>query len=171
MTTLITIRGNSGSGKTTLALALQKKLGPNYLLISQDMIRREMLYVKDGPKTPAISLLTTLLLYGKDNCPFIILEGILNASWYAPLFEVATTTFSTNLFAYYYDLPFIETFRRHQTKSTASDFGEPEMKRWWTEKDLVPQLHETILTAKLSLDQTLELIWQDLAQTTDTIEL
>lgn len=40
---LIILRGNSGSGKTTVAKALQKKLGRNTMLISQDEVRRNML--------------------------------------------------------------------------------------------------------------------------------
>ena len=53
---IIILRGNSGSGKTTVAKELQKKLGYGTLLISQDAIRREMLYVKDGLGTKANSL-------------------------------------------------------------------------------------------------------------------
>lgn len=54
---LIILRGNSGSGKTTTAKALQKKFGHGTMLISQDVVRREMLFVKDGPDTEAIKLL------------------------------------------------------------------------------------------------------------------
>ena len=46
MSKLIVLRGNSGSGKTTIAKALQKKLGHNTMLISQDEVRRNMLWVK-----------------------------------------------------------------------------------------------------------------------------
>ncbi len=40
---LIILRGNSGSGKTTIAKELQWKFGRNTMLISQDVIRRDML--------------------------------------------------------------------------------------------------------------------------------
>ena len=46
---LIVLRGNSGSGKTSVARDLQEHYGRNTLLISQDMVRREMLKAKDGP--------------------------------------------------------------------------------------------------------------------------
>ena len=42
MKQLIILRGNSGSGKTTTAKALRKHLA-NSLLISQDVVRRDML--------------------------------------------------------------------------------------------------------------------------------
>ncbi len=54
---IIIIRGNSGSGKKTVAKELQRKFGRGTLLISQDVIRREMLWVKDGMGTKAVSLL------------------------------------------------------------------------------------------------------------------
>lgn len=164
MTTLIILRGNSGSGKTTVANALQKELGPHCLLLSQDVIRREMLYVKDGPETPAISLLTTLLRYGKKHCSFIILEGILRSEWYAPLFETITQEFPI-LLAYYYDLPFLETVQRHQTKKEVS-FNEDDMKQWWKEQDTVSQLNETILTKQMSVDEVLKKILFDITNST-----
>ena len=45
MKKLVILRGNSGSGKTTVARALQRKIGFNTMLISQDEIRRNMLWV------------------------------------------------------------------------------------------------------------------------------
>lgn len=39
---LIILRENSGSGKSTVAKELQQKLGRGTLLISQDLVRREM---------------------------------------------------------------------------------------------------------------------------------
>lgn len=84
---LIILRGNSGSGKTTTAKELQKKFGHGTMLISQDVVRREMLYVKDGLDTAAAQLLLELALYGKKHCSIIILEGILNSKWYYRLFE------------------------------------------------------------------------------------
>ena len=50
--------------KTTLAKELQKKLGHGTLRISQDVIRREMLWVKDGLGTNTFSLLLDLIIYG-----------------------------------------------------------------------------------------------------------
>lgn len=46
MPKLIVLRGNSGSGKTTVAKELQKRFGRNTMLISQDVVRRDMLKEK-----------------------------------------------------------------------------------------------------------------------------
>ena len=48
MSKLIILRGNSGSGKTTIAKELQKQFGRNTMVISQDVVRRDMLKVRDG---------------------------------------------------------------------------------------------------------------------------
>ena len=60
MSTLIILRGNSASGKSSAAGILQKQLGANTLLISQDRVRREMLWTPDGKDTKALPLMITL---------------------------------------------------------------------------------------------------------------
>lgn len=75
----MSLRGNSGSGKTTAAEALQKKFGRNTMVISQDVVRRDMLWVRDGTGTAALPLLILLLQYGKQNSEVTILENIWNS--------------------------------------------------------------------------------------------
>ena len=58
---IIILRGNSGSGKTTVARVLQKKFGYNTMMISQDEIRRNILWVKDGVDTKALPLMIELI--------------------------------------------------------------------------------------------------------------
>lgn len=74
MSKLVIIRGNSGSGKTTTAKALQHRLGRNIMVLSQDVIRREILWVKDGFGTEALPLLMDMLQYGYHHCETVILE-------------------------------------------------------------------------------------------------
>ncbi|MGI1806478.1 AAA family ATPase, partial [Exiguobacterium sp. TDN 0502] len=83
---LIVIRGNSGSGKTTLAKALQLTL-PDSILLSQDVIRREMLSVKDGPGNPAIRWIEELVLLADGRHATILLEGILAQDWYGEMID------------------------------------------------------------------------------------
>jgi predicted kinase len=147
MCRLIILRGNSGSGKTTIAKELQRKFGSNTLLISQDAIRREMLMVSDGPDTPALPMLEDLLRYGRAHCETIILEGIMVSDWYRPLFELAKVLFGKNIYAYYFDIPFEETLKRHETRAKSSEFGEEAMREWWVEKDYSDVLDETPITA------------------------
>ena len=58
---LIMLRGNSGSGKTTVAKELQKLFGRGTMVLSQDMIRREVLKERDGIDPPALPLIKQLL--------------------------------------------------------------------------------------------------------------
>lgn len=51
MKKLIVLRGNFASGKTTVAKELQMHFGRITMLISQDVVRRDMLCVKDGETT------------------------------------------------------------------------------------------------------------------------
>jgi hypothetical protein len=131
------------------------------MLISQDVVRREMLFVKDGPDTEASQLLLELTLYGKNNCNIVILEGILNSKWYKNLFENLLDMFKDQIFAYYFDIPFEETLNRHQQKPNAHEFGEKEMKRWWNEKDLLDIIPEALLHKELYLNEIVDKIYQD----------
>lgn len=161
MSKLIILRGNSGSGKTTLARALQHKFGRNTMVISQDVIRRDMLWVKDGIGTEALPLLITLLQYGKAHSEIVVLEGILYSDYYKELFQIAVREFSPEIYAYYYDLPFEETLHRHQSKLNCHEFGETEMRRWWREKDYIGFIPEKTLSADTSLEDALEMIYQE----------
>lgn len=163
MSALIIIRGNSGSGKSSVAKALQKKLGRNTLVIPQDTVRREMLWAHDGKDTAALPLLITLLNYGHAHCEYVILEGILNADWYRPLFESAVKLFKSRIFAYYYDISFEETLKRHQTKEKKSEFGETEMRQWWNEKDFIQIIPEKVFKEDVSLEDAVNTIMKEVS--------
>lgn len=164
MSKLVIIRGNSGSGKTTVAKGLQKKLGHGTMLISQDVVRREMLYVKDGEKPKVEELLFQLAMYGKNNCDVVILEGILNSKWYNNLFERLLKEFENNIFAYYFDIPFEETLERHKQKPNAHEFGEAEMREWWHEKDLLQCIPETLLGQELEKDEIINMMYEKVTE-------
>ena len=161
MNKLILIRGNSGSGKTPLAKELQQRFGKASLLISQDLVRRQMLNVRDGENCPAIPLLKNLVEYGHDNYEITILEGILYTGFYKSFFEEIARLFGDNIFAYYYDIPFEETLRRHQTKSNKDDLGEAEMRDWWIEKDFIGFISEKPIYKNESLEEVAEKIYSE----------
>lgn len=161
MPKLIVLRGNSGSGKTTAAKALQERFGPNTMLISHDMVRMQMLHVwgREGVLR-SLPLLVELLRYGRRHSEVTILEGILPAGDYGPLFEAALEAYGPDIFAYYYDLPFEETLLRHRTKPNRNDFGEEEMRRWWLGRDLLPMISETLLGPEVGLEEAVERIYR-----------
>ena len=148
MSKLIILRGNSGSGNTTVAKELQKKFGRNTMIISQDMVRREILKVNDGPMTEALPLM----------------QGIMYADWYQPLFECAIREFGNEIYAYYFELPFEETLRRHQARLKSNEFGEEEMRGWWREKDYIGFVKEDVITAEETLESVVERVYENIAQ-------
>lgn len=153
---LIVLRGNSGSGKTTVSKELQKRFGRNTMLISQDMVRLQMLYAKDAEALP---LIIQLLKYGRQNSDITILEGILDSEVYESLFETAVKEYGADIFAFYYDLPFEETLRRHATKPNRAEFGEQDMRRWWKEKDYTNVIPEKTITRDMSISDTVDMIY------------
>ena len=163
---LIILRGNSGSGKTSVAKALQRKFGPNTMLISHDMVRMDILHVwgADGI-IKSEPLMIQLLKYGKENSEVTIMEGILPAKEYAELFETAVRVYKQDVFAYYYDIPFEETLLRHSTKPNRNDYGESDIRRWWKETDLLTMISETALHKEASLQDAVELIYDQVTKT------
>lgn len=159
MRKLIVLRGNSGSGKTTIAKELQKRFVKNTMIISQDVIRRDMLNVKDGENTLVLPLMKELLAYGNRHSDIVILEGIMYADWYRSLFELAIQLYGERVYAYYFDLPFEETIRRHQTKPNCHEFGEEAMRRWWREKDYSDVLNEVCITDEKDMESIVKDIY------------
>lgn len=160
---LILLRGNSGSGKTTLAHMLQRKLGRGTLVISQDVIRRDMLWARDTKDGPAVPLLINLVQYGRQHCEYVILEGILFSEIYEVLFRCIQSEYSAeDIHAYYYDIPFEESLRRHETKPNRADFGSEAMRDWWKEKDYIGYLPEKILTQTMTLEEAATRILADI---------
>ncbi len=165
MTKLIILRGNSGSGKTTIARLLQQEFGEGTLLVSQDVVRREMLRVKDTDHNLSIDLIKKIAMYGKNRCPYAIVEGILATSRYRSMLLDLIEYFDGKAFVYYFDLPFAETLARHQKRANRHEFGESELRQWWLEKDLLDNgynLNEQIITRKDSKETIVKKITADL---------
>jgi adenylate kinase family enzyme len=161
---LIIIRGNSGSGKTTIAKRLQHELGYGTMLVSQDVLRREILRVKDGPDNPSIQLIYDTVLYGNRIGYDVILEGILATKHYGKMLNELLRNFDGDTFAYYFDLPFEETLKRHKTKPNTNDYGEAEMKQWWNDKDYLAIKQEKHFDHKQSEDQIVQTILEDIRE-------
>ncbi|MFS0615345.1 kinase [Lederbergia ruris] len=159
---LIIIRGNSGSGKTTTAKRLQNHLGHGTLLVSQDVVRREMLKVHDREGNLAIDLIRQIAEYGKGKCKFVIVEGILYKSLYGRMLKNLIQFYNQQSYTYYFDLSFEETVSRHNSSSKKAEFGEESLRNWWRPHDYLGVDRETILTNNMSQNDVLELILNQL---------
>ncbi|MCD7840247.1 MAG: AAA family ATPase [Erysipelotrichaceae bacterium] len=159
---IIILRGNSGSGKTTIGRILQQYYGSNTMLICQDIIRRQLLRVKDGENCPAIDMLINLVEYGYKHNNVVILEGILRNEWYAPLFDKIVELYQNNIYAYYFELSFDETVRRHALRSQHSEFGRKELQKWFKPHNYIYTIEEKLIYEDESVDQILHNIFFDI---------
>ena len=103
-----------------------------------------------------------LVRYGAAHSEVTVLEGILPARDYGPLFDACAEAFGREICAYYYDLPFEVTLRRHATKPNRASFGEEEMRRWWQAHDLLAQFRETVFDETVTLEDALARILRDI---------
>lgn len=161
--TLIIIRGNSGSGKTTTAKCLQNNLGRGTLLVSQDVVRRDMLKVQDREGNLSIDLIRQTAEYGKDKCEFIIVEGILYERRYGEMLKNLIQFYDNKVYTYYFDLTFDETVARHNSREKKMEFGEESLRAWWNPNDYLGVDGEVRLTDEMTLDDVLELILNQLS--------
>lgn len=155
---LIIIRGNSGSGKTTTAKSLQNHLGRGTLLVSQDVVRREMLKVHDREGNLSIDLISQIAEYGKGKCEFVIVEGILDKSRYGEMLQNLIQFYNEKTYTFYFDLSFEETIVRHNSRSKKMDFGEDSLRAWWNPSDYLGVDGEKILTNDMAQNDVLNLI-------------
>ncbi len=158
---LIILRGNSGCGKTSTARLLQRQLGYGTMLVSQDMVRREILRVKDSESNPAIQLIYDLCMYGNNVGYTVILEGILSNKKYGAMLHQLLNDFQGEKLIYYFDVSFEETVRRHATKPNAYEFGESEMRQWWKDQDILGVPGEQRIGEKLTQAGVIDMIHRD----------
>ena len=69
------------------------------------------------------------------------------------------STLFNKTYAFYFDISFEETLRRHQFKADKRhEFGEKEMKEWWLDHDTLDITNETLIPGSLTEAEVLALI-------------
>ena len=131
------------------------------MLVSQDMVRREMLRVKDSESNPAIQLMYDLCMYGNKVGYTVILEGILSNKKYGAMLHRLLNDFQGEKLIYYFDISFEETVRRHATKPNAHEFGESEMRQWWKDQDVLGVPGERRIGEQLTQVEIIDMICRD----------
>lgn len=102
------IRGNSGSGKSTIAQRIRDELGEKIMFLQQDVLRRDILKLKDKEGNPVIGLIEQLALYGKKTGYDVLLGGILSEHKYGSMLRDIIGEFEES-YVYYMEVPFNET--------------------------------------------------------------
>ncbi|WP_246079871.1 kinase [Nonomuraea mesophila] len=158
-TQLIVLRGNSGSGKTTVARAIRDAYGRRGLaIVSQDLLRREILRELDEPGGVNIGLIDTVTRYALGHGHHVVLEGILTAARYGDMLTALRRGHPGRCHFFYLDVSFEETLRRHTTRPQSREFGADLMRGWYVERDLLPGARETVIGQASSLEETVRCI-------------
>lgn len=157
-TRLIILRGNSGSGKTTVARAVRTRYGRGCALVEQDYFRRIVLREHDVDGGIAPALIAQTVRFALDHGYHVVLEGILARARYGAMLTDLCRTHRGRTAAFYLDIPWEETLRRHATRPQAAEFGEAEMRKWYLPHDLLGIDEERIVDQGLSLAETVELV-------------
>lgn len=159
-TRLIVIRGNSASGKSAAAAEIRSRVGRG-LAISQDNLRRVVLRERDIPGGANVELIDLTARLAMSRGFHVVIEGILRADHYGAMLTSLVSDYTGRAFAYYLDVPFEETLRRHATKPQDVKYGEAEMREWYRERDLLPGSIEHVIPAESSLENTVNKVTAD----------
>ena len=155
---LIVIRGNSASGKSAVAAEIRRRHGRGLAIVGQDNLRRQVLRERDVPGGANIDLIDLTARFALDRGFHAIVEGILYADHYGRMLTALIADHRELARAYYLDIPWAETLRRHATKAQAAEYGEREMRGWYRERDVLPGGLEQIIPAASSLEETVRRI-------------
>ena len=128
-------------------------MGYQTMLIPQDVVRREMLRVRDRDNNPNIQLIYDLAMYGNKIGFDVIIEGIFVNERYGDMLRRLVDNFDGEPYVYYFDIPLEITLQRHNSKPNAHEFGEKELREWWVDKDYLNVPNEKLITADMDEDK------------------
>lgn len=131
--------------------------------IEQDHIRRVLLREPDTPNGVNIGLIDETARYALDHGYTVILEGILDARHYGDMLKGLAADHLGLTLAYYFDVEFDETVRRHRSRPQSQEFGPQDMAAWYNPLDLVEGLGETRLTKTATAADVIQRILNDAA--------
>lgn len=162
---LIIIRGNSGSGKSSLAKAVRAARPRGVAIIGHDVLRREVLHVRDHPGALSVPYIDMSARFALDHGLHVIVEGILHSEIYGAMLARLRSDHRGVTRSYCYELELDETLRRHRTKSLADEVTEVTVASWYRSADRVPELDEAVLDAGVSAGDALERVLADVGWT------
>ncbi|MGP3751034.1 M15 family metallopeptidase [Streptomyces sp. IBSNAI001] len=163
-TRLVVIRGNSASGKSSVAQDLRDHYGRGVAIVSQDVIRRNVLREHDTPGGANITLLGRIARHALAAGFHVVLEGILYADRYSHMITSLVRDHRGISSCYYLDVPLETTSARHASKADATyleQVTDTHLTSWYRELDLLPGGLETVIPADSTLHDTVARIVRD----------
>jgi predicted kinase len=99
-------------------------------MVEQDYLRRILLRERDVDGGVAPALIAHTVRFALDHGYHVVLEGILARSRYGAILMDLCRAHRGRTAAFYLDIPWEETLRRHASRPQAAEFGEAEMREW-----------------------------------------
>lgn len=144
---------------------MRSRLGSGVAWVEQDNLRRVVLREHDVPNGANIGLIEMTVRYALDHGYDVILEGILYTDHYGAMLERLTVDHVGTTGHYYFDIPFAETIRRHQTRPLSLEVTAEQMRGWYRTRDLLAFVDETVISEHESQSDIVQRIVTDLKWT------
>lgn len=164
MPKLIIIRGPSGSGKSSVAIQLRNHIATssNVALIEQDYYKEVMFAPKsDEVKQVVRERMHADVRFALDKGFHVILEGILSVKSHGKAIEDLLKYHPEENYLFFYNTTFEETLRRHAFRAKAVDFGEAEMREWFTHAEALGYDFEYEIDEQLTLLEAVDMILEE----------
>lgn len=158
--TLLVIRGNSASGKTTAAREARRRFGRGASLVEQDYFRRVVLREHGGIGGDAVApgFIDVCVRHLLGAGYHVIVEGILHTGSYGPMLRQLIAAHPGPSHAFYLDVGFEETVRRHHNRTEPVPVTAEQMRGWYTEHDVLGVDGEHIIPQTATLAQAVATI-------------
>ena len=130
-------------------------------IIGHDVLRREILHVRDHPGALSVPYIDLSARFALDNGLDVVIEGILHAESYGEMLTQLRNDHAGVTCCYYYDLALDETLRRHRTKALATEVSESDVASWYRRDDRVAHLDEVIFGPDVSETDALSRVLAD----------
>lgn len=153
---LIVLRGPSAAGKSTVACELAR--GRKVAVLQEDYFRRVILQLRDDDRSACRRMLHAGVLAGLESGFGVILEGILNSVYYAPMIEDLMSRWPERSFLYYFDVGLGETLRRHESKPIAGNVSPSSLRDWYAAATPLDLPGEMVIPETFTLGQTVRFI-------------
>lgn len=158
---LIIVRGNSGSGKSQLAHAIRAARPRGVAIVGHDVLRREILQVRDHPGVLSVLYVDLSARFALDNGLHAVIESILHSESYGEMLTRLRDDHVGVARCYYYELALDETLRRHRTKTLAAEVSESDVTSWYYRDDRVTALDESVFDVNVSAADALARVLTD----------
>lgn len=134
-------------------------------IVAHDVLRREILHVRDYPGSVSVTLMDMTARLALDNGLHVVVEGILHSESYGEMLARLGQDHVGVTCSYRYVLDLDETLRRHSTKALAHEVSEEQVASWYRLDDPVAGLQERVFNAAVTPVAALDQVFKDVGWT------